>query len=160
MQLRLMHPGVLVGVSLVSLVSCDAIGLKHSKVPSNSMTPTYSRGDRIWWQELNQDELKGLKVGEVVVYRDPSISPDPLLKRVVGLAGDVVEIRGTLLLVNGANPSAAWATRECAKRPCDFGPVTVPPDHVFVLGDNWEMSSDSRNTGPVPRGSVVGKVVS
>lgn len=149
----------LLTVVAVTLLGCNAIGLKLSKVPSGSMEPTYSIGDFIWWKDISDRDLKRIKVGDVVVYKDPTISPDPLLKRVVGLAGDVVEIRGDKLLVNGVPPSARWASRECVSGKCDFGPVTVPPDHLFVLGDNWERSSDSRNAGPVPVQSVVGKVV-
>ena len=143
----------------ILLVSCDAVGLRLSRVPSGSMEPTFSKGDLIWWKDISDNDLKRIKVGDVVVYRDSSISAEPLLKRVVGLAGDVVEIRGDKLIVNGATPVGQWATRECASRQCNFGPATVPPDHLFVLGDNWERSSDSRNAGPVPVQAVVGKVI-
>jgi signal peptidase I len=143
----------------LSLCACDVIGVKVSRVPSSAMEPAYSLGDRIWWRPLEQGEVGGIEIGDIVMYNDPAIGSDPFFKRVVGLSGDVVEIRGNRLLVNDKPQDASWGTRACANHGCDFGPVTVPANHLFMLGDNWERSGDSRHGGAIPNESVVGKVI-
>lgn len=77
-----------------------------------------------------------------------------LLKRVAGLPGETLETRGGALLVDGRpvpwGPVGAWPGN---------GPAVVPPEGIFVLGDNPDRSRDSRHFGPLPVGAVLGRVL-
>ncbi|MEW6337385.1 MAG: signal peptidase I [Acidobacteriota bacterium] len=166
-------------------------------VPTGSMKPTILEGDRIFVNKLAYD----LKVpytrwrlarwadperGDVVVLFSPA-DGTRLVKRVVGLPGDTVELRNERLLINGE--AAAYEPIDSAleaelghhargrilasERVGDrehpiminpgiaamrtFGPVTIPDGHYFMLGDNRDESGDSRYFGFVPRGAVAGR---
>ena len=83
-----------------------------------------------------------------------SQSGELLIKRVIGLPGDVVEIHNNQVYVNNApldEPYLATITTGY------YGPVIVPPLHIFVMGDNRNYSNDSRNFGAVPLKQVVGR---
>lgn len=79
------------------------------------------------------------------------------VKRVVGLPGDTVEIRGGYLYVNGVRYEEKFLHERMYR---DFGPIVVPEGRYFLMGDNRNNSNDSRNgaVGPVPRDMIVGKV--
>jgi signal peptidase I len=160
------------------------------KIPSGSMEPTLLIGDHILVNKLAYglrlpDSLFGLEPlagtipygnyllrfepihrGDVIVFVFP---PDPtkdFIKRVVALAGDTVEIRGTSVILNGkpvSQPHAYYepgTDRSAMIAPRDhYGPVTVPKDRIFVMGDNRDRSYDSRFWGFVPDRNVEGRAV-
>lgn len=166
-------------------------------VPTGSMKPSILEGELVFVNKLAYD----LKVpfttlhlstwgnpvrGDVVVFYSPDGTR--LVKRVVGLPGDTVQLKDDLLYLNGvrqqysstdsapfrrdifedANPVIAIEHLEA----CDhyvlglpgrralrnFGPFIVPPDQYFMLGDSRDNSADSRYIGPVPRAEIVGRV--
>lgn len=140
-----------------------------SHLPSNSMAPTLLRGDYVLMHTSARRAGESRR-GDLVVFRLP---PDPLaqyVKRVVGLPGDVVEIRAGRLIVNGVpateepNGESAETIRESLGdrryevRPLRrdrYGPETIPEGTLFVLGDNRSSSADSRVYGPVPIENLV-----
>ncbi len=115
-------------------------------IPSESMQPTLEVGDRIFVNKLVY-AFRAPRRGEVVVFDHPREHGTDLIKRVVAVAGDRVEGKGGKLWVNGvpAGPSD------------DFAPLRVPPDNLFVMGDNRGNSADSRVWGFLPRGLVRGR---
>lgn len=95
--------------------------------------------------------------GEVIVFRPPFRSEDDLIKRVIGVPGDRVTIRGGSVFVNGVEqgePYAAGQRTACSGRWCD---IVLGPGEYYVMGDNRANSSDSRLWGPVREEKVVGK---
>jgi signal peptidase I len=78
----------------------------------------------------------------------------PLIKRVVGLPGETVEIRDNQLYIDG-RPLAEGYLPGVGQR--NYGPVQVPPAHVFIMGDNRNVSRDSRVFGAVPVDRIVGR---
>lgn len=82
-----------------------------------------------------------------------------LIKRIVGLPGEVIEARDGHLLIDGRPLTEPYLPD--GLRTDDFGPVTVPEGHVFVMGDNRPNSHDSRfeDIGPIPIDSIVGRAI-
>jgi signal peptidase I len=98
--------------------------------------------------------------GDVVVFEYPKDPGKDFIKRVIGLPGDTVEIRDGLVYVNGNEldePYITAATVCQPSRPCANGPVVVPPNTVFVMGDNRTNSSDSRDWDALPLRYVIGQ---
>ncbi|MBP1685832.1 MAG: hypothetical protein H6Q33_1975 [Deltaproteobacteria bacterium] len=145
------------------------------KIPSGSMLPTLQVGDHILVNKfvygvhvpLSGGRLLPLRTpqrGEVVVFVYPVDPSKDFIKRVVAVAGDVVQIRQKRVYINDVpwdDPHAYFADGEAARRgrtPRDeYGPVTVPPGHIFVMGDNRDRSYDSRFWGFVDLDEVKGK---
>ena len=134
------------------------------KIPAGSMKPTLLVGDHILVDKL-QKNLKKITRGDVVVFVYP---PDPrkdFVKRVIGLPNDLIEIRDKTLYVNGDLFEENYVIHTDSKiipakyRPRDnLGPLRVPSDSVFVLGDNRDASFDSRFWGYVELSKIKGKV--
>jgi signal peptidase I len=99
--------------------------------------------------------------GEIVVFEYPNDLAKDYIKRVIGLPGDTVEIRDGQVFVNGAQldqPYLQGAATYCmAGTACHSGPVQVPQGQIFVMGDNRNNSSDSREWNALPLDRVVGQ---
>ena len=139
------------------------------RVPSKSMAPTLQPKDRMLTNKLAYD-LTDPDRGDLVVFRGVERGKkERLVKRVVGLPGDVVHIDRGVLKVNGEPQNEPYVSkkkqgggkREGARKAPpgvnSFGPMFVPEDHVFVMGDNRAHSHDSRYFGPVPRENLIGE---
>jgi len=127
--------------------------VKAFRIPSASMEPTLMVGDRIWARRM-----ASYSRGDVVVFRPPDRPGEDYVKRVAGLPGESLRLRAGRLFINGKGVPEPWAVfgpRGGVSH--DFGPVKVPPDSYFVLGDNRDNSRDSRYFGPVARKAVFGK---
>jgi signal peptidase I len=104
------------------------------------------------------------KRGDVIVFRFPPNPDTDFIKRVVGLPGDMVEVRDKVIYINGGKVADTHAhftdgpAPDITRGPRDeFGPVQVPEGHLFVMGDNRDNSYDSRFWGFVPEKNVLGK---
>jgi signal peptidase I len=140
-------------------------------------------GARIPRTEYRLPGYASPEVGDVLVF-DPSHEPDlRLVKRVVGMGGDVLEMRDGVLYRNGEAPPEAFVQRRdprgneghpwmvwqldhlapgvdrTAYSPTrdDWGPLVIPPDHFFMLGDNRDQSLDSRYWGLIERWRIEGR---
>ena len=165
-------------------------------IPSGSMRPTLLEGDvvlvsrtaydlKVPLTDVSLARLGEPERGDVVTFTSPRDGVR-LIKRIVGLPGDVIEMRDEVLHVNGVpvrysqpatveelsrgvSTQALRATEHLAGRdhgvqflPAQsamrsFGPITVPPDQYFMLGDNRDDSADSRYIGFVPRRVLIGR---
>ena len=107
------------------------------------MLPTIPEGARLLIEEV---PIAQLQRGDIIVFQNPNSQNPPIVKRLIGLPGDTVEVRGDKVFINGtvldepyvANPGGA-----------KFAPATLGSDEYFVLGDNRENSMDSRQFGPI-----------
>jgi signal peptidase I len=145
------------------------------KIPSGSMIPTLVIGDHILVNKLSY----GLRIplwghylvqyqeperGDVIVFIFPEDRSKDFIKRVIAVGGDVVEIKGKRVLVNGQHVEDSHAYFEGDGSPGlgfqirdNYGPKRVPEDHVFVMGDNRDRSYDSRFWGFVKLQDVKGR---
>ena len=129
-------------------------------IPSGSMLPTLQLQDRVLVEKVSRRLHRPLAPGAIVVFHPPTAlqaagyDPDAaLIKRVVAVAGDRVQVSGGRLQRNGEVATLDWAG---APMDYDFGPVTVPAHHLLVLGDNRNASLDSHLWGPLPEDEVIG----
>jgi len=156
---------------------------ENFKIPSGSMEDNLLVGDHlvvnkfIYSGHLNTLlhrllPYRAPRRGDVVVFRYPEDPRRDFIKRCVALPGDVVEMRGKQLFINGEALDETYAVHKDdqvwpdspmvphSKRIRDnFGPYTVPDDSVFCLGDNRDNSLDSRFWGPVPMSYLKGRAV-
>ena len=127
------------------------------RVQGTSMQPLLADGERIVVNKLVY-RFHAIERGDVVVFwypREPQIS---FIKRVVGLPGDVVELRAGLLYVNGQRLAESYLS--ASYRDTDDYPATeVRKGYYFVLGDHRNSSNDSRTWGEVPERYIYGKAV-
>ncbi|MDP8973485.1 MAG: signal peptidase I, partial [Actinomycetota bacterium] len=133
-------------------------------VPSASMAPTLEPGDRVLTNKLIYDFADPDR-GDLVVFESVDERKDEeIVKRVVGLPGEEISVQQGALLVNGEPPHEPYllAVQESPTNETpgvdSFGPIVVPQNHVFVMGDNRTNSYDSRFFGPVPEENLVGEV--
>jgi signal peptidase I len=121
-------------------------------VHGGSMEPTLSTGQRLIVEKLSyRFELP--ERGDIVVVRLEEFDL-PLIKRVIGLPGEMVEIRQNHVFIDGVLLPEAYLP---ITRQQNYGPSIVPEGHIFVMGDNRSVSNDSRFFGPVPLEQVMGK---
>lgn len=129
------------------------------KVEGTSMMPSLTDQERIFINKfVYRLGLGEVERGDTVVFwfpGDPSMS---YIKRVIGLPGDVVEIRGGEVMVNGATLEEWYVPEEYRDRGT-YPAVRVPEGRYYVLGDHRNSSNDSRVWGPVPREAIYGKAV-
>jgi signal peptidase I len=145
------------------------------KIPSGSMKPTFEIGDHI----LVSKFIYGVKIpfirntlipisepkrGDIVVFIYPEDRSKDFIKRVIGVSGDTIEIRNKKIYLNGMpynDPYGVYTDDFIIPgsiQPRDnFGPMTVRPDAIFVMGDNRDQSYDSRFWGLVDLKDVMGK---
>lgn len=126
-------------------------------VDGRSMVPTLQDGDRL----ILTDVTTRYKHGEIVVIS--RADDDPLVKRVIAVGGDTIDLRDGKVYLNGEEldePYIDQETYDISPEPPDF-PLTVPPGYVFVMGDNRGNSLDSRSiqVGLVDTHRILGKVV-
>jgi signal peptidase I len=131
-------------------------------VGSESMVPTLEVWDRVLINKLAYD-LEEPKRGDIVLFESPDGAEEPLIKRVVGLPGETLELRDGVLFVDGKKVEESYLHRSpCVRempKTCSFGPKPVPRGHVFMMGDNRTNSFDSRFFGPVPEENLIGEAL-
>ena len=122
-------------------------GQRYFTVDDEAMLPTYAPGARVWATRLDPTTRPFLKRGMLVVLDDPRRPGRIIVRRIVALEGDTVKGSSGALLVNSKAPDESYLTLGVPT--ADFGPITVPNDQVFLMGDNRDATVDSRNFGPV-----------
>ncbi|HEX3032383.1 MAG TPA: signal peptidase I [Bacillota bacterium] len=123
-------------------------------IPSGSMEPNLKPGDRIIVNKFLY-RFTEPKRGDVMVFKYPKDPDRDFIKRVIGLPGDVVELRDSQLYINNQRVDEPYLPKGLVVP--DFGPVTVPKDSYYMFGDNRNNSEDSRVWGEMPKENIRGK---
>lgn len=135
--------------------------MEGQRVVGASMENTFHTGDYILTSKISY-KLAPPKRGEIVVFKSPGNPDIDYIKRIIGLPGDHILITGSQVRVNGQLLNETYIGSQTAAMPGGFiqdgVEVVVPPDHLFVMGDNRARSSDSREFGFIPLNDIIGKV--
>lgn len=169
---------ILIVIALAVAVVIKTFLVQAFYIPSASMRDTLLEGDRVMVNKLAY-RVGDVVRGDVVVFDEPlSRSADgeslpaavvrnigeaiglshpasDFIKRIIGLPGETLEIHDGVMHVDGVALDEPYLHPDT--RMPDYGPITVPPGFVFVMGDNRNQSQDSRYFGPIPMGDIVGK---
>jgi signal peptidase I len=171
---------VLLLVAFVLALVIKTFLLQAFYIPSESMQPTLEVGDRVLVNKVVY-HLHPPRRGDIVVFADPNPEPEPdrspvsavwswlteglgvstspekdFIKRVIGLPGETVEIKRGEVFIDGERLDEPYL--EVPLDTGDFGPTRVPPDSLFVMGDNRPNSNDSRRgLGFIPYDKVIGR---
>jgi signal peptidase I len=124
-------------------------------IPSGSMIPTLEIGDRVLVNKFIY-RFTDPRRGDIIVFESVDNSNEDLIKRVVGLPGDKIAVRGGKLFVNGEPQKEPYTNKKLPDRSF-YAQTTVPKNHVFVMGDNRGNSADSRVFGPLPEKNIEGE---
>ena len=118
-----------------------------------------------WQDDESKEKATRITTGgnpqrfDVVICRYPGRGDTNFVKRVVGLPGDTIEIRGGYLYINGDRYEEPYISDEYRSgRLNTFGPYTVPAGEYFVMGDHRNNSNDSRSQGTISRDMIIGHV--
>ena len=153
-----------VAIAAVISIALNTFVLQVVDVRQSSMETTLEEGDRLILSKLDYRFTEPRR-GDIIVFRPPAPacpveapSCVPFVKRVIGVAGDRVDIRDGKVYVNDVALSERYARPPTAPEGDAVRyPYVVPADAVFVLGDNRPVSGDSRAWGAVSRQSILGK---
>lgn len=157
-------------IAILLALFIRAFVVQAFKIPSGSMEPTLLIGDHI----LVNKFLYGVKIpyfqntlvpisdperGDIIVFIYPEDKSKDFIKRVIGIPGDKIHMQGKQIFINGQpfEDRYGFYDEKAGNANRSFGPVAVPKDHYFVMGDNRDHSLDSRFWGFVPSTSVKGK---
>lgn len=162
-------------IALILALFIRTFVVQAFKIPSGSMIPTLLIGDHILVNKFSygiKNPFSGatwISIGtpeqfDVIVFKYPENPSLDFIKRVVGVGGDRVEIKNKKIFVNGKPitvENAVTLDSKIFKGPTpprdNYGPITVPQDSLFVMGDNRDNSHDSRFWGFVDLKAVKGK---
>jgi len=151
---------VVVGVALLVALVIRTFVLAHFVVDGTSMVNTLHDGDRVFVNKLSY-RLHDPNRGDVVVlHQFEDTQERDLIKRVIGLPGETIEMRSCQVTIDGRLLDEPYLDPEVVQPGnCggDFAPVTIEDDHVFVMGDNRGGSQDSRDLGPIDGDELVGR---
>lgn len=129
--------------------------LEVTRVPTPSMVPTIEAGDRLLTDKI-LFRITGIHHGDIVVFQPPFATPDPYVKRVIGLPGDRISVHDGKVFRNGQPLEEPYL----AEKPSYIlEELTVPPGSLFVLGDNRNKSNDSHAWGFAQLSKVKGRAV-
>lgn len=135
--------------------------LQPNQIKGGSMEPSFFTGEYILTSKVTY-RFRSPNRGDVVVFKSPKNPDIEYVKRIIGLPGDKILIKNSDLYVNGnliqENYIAAKTNLWQGGSTKEGEQLTIPPEEIFVMGDNRPRSSDSREFGPVPTASVIGYV--
>lgn len=156
-------------VCVLFIVFLRGFVFQQSEIPSGSMEDTILIGDYVivnrfiyapttfeWERRLLPIREPGR--GDIIVFKHPPEPERDFIKRIAALPGETVELRGGDLYIDGKRIEEPYVN-ELYRHVKHYGPVTVPEDHYFLLGDHRNRSADSRVWGPVSADLIKGRAI-
>jgi signal peptidase I len=172
----------IVAVALGLALGIQALLVKPFRIPSESMVPTLDIGQRVLVDRVTYRYGEPER-GDIVVFKPPAgadnntcgtsgydeqrqACPAPterrsdtnFIKRIVGLPGERLSVRGGRVYIDGRRQKEPWIRPDATCDICDLPQdITIPRDMYFMMGDNRGESADSREWGPVPKKWMIGQ---
>lgn len=151
-----------IGLSAVLAIGIRQFVAEARYIPSGSMLPTLQIDDRLIVDKVSY-RFNTPQRGDIVVFSPTAALEkqnfhDAFIKRVIGLPGETIAVRGGRVYVNDQPLQENYIGKDEAPQ-YEWGPQTVPPDSYLVLGDNRNNSYDSHYWGFVPRDKIIGRAV-
>ena len=130
-------------------------------IPSGSMLPTLRIGDYLLVNKFVY-LFRPVRRGDIIVFKFPQDETRDFIKRVIGLPGETLEIRGRQVFIDGRPLHESYAVYNeppllRTPVPYHLAPLIIPPGHLFMMGDNRDNSLDSRSWGLLEESKVVGE---
>ncbi len=152
----LLFQGILLGPAMEYISGVGA--MRAFKIPSGAMMPTIIIGDHLI-SNMKVYKTSKPKRGEIVVFKYPKDESTLFIKRVIGLPGEKVEVRGKQIFVDGVALIDPWGTYDSGEniKRQDHGPTVLESDEFFLMGDNRNNSYDSRYWGAVRQSKILGQ---
>jgi signal peptidase I len=142
---------------VVAMVALVNLSTARAVVDGPSMEPTLYTSQFLLISRMHY-LFGNIQHGDVAVFFPPN-EDDRLIKRVIGLPGDTIEIRERLVYRNGEQLlEPYYVNTPCTSR-CGDNAWTLGPDEYFFMGDNRNRSRDSRAFGPVPKSNIIGRAI-
>jgi len=157
----LMETVLLVALAFVLAQGIKTFIVQPFVIPSGSMLPTIQLGDRVIAEKLTYRFSHPPQRGDIVVFANPQGEPPILIKRVVALGGQTLDLRGGTVYVDGKpldEPYTYGRPTEPLAAPISY-PLVVPDGYVWLMGDNRPNSGDSREMGPVKASAIKGRAM-
>jgi signal peptidase I len=149
---------ILVAASLAVALVVRGFLIQAFYIPSESMVPTLVKNDRVLVNKLSY-KLHDVHRGDIVVFKAPpgaaTAQVKDLIKRVVGLPGETIEGRNGSIVIDGKPLDEPYLPPDVRSR--DFPPEKIPPNKIYVLGDNRQDSRDSTFFHAVDEDAIVGR---
>jgi signal peptidase I len=146
-------------VSLAVIVPVRAFIFQPYYIAGSAMSPTLNNHDYTFFKEFD----KSYQRGDIIIHKDPKGSANVLVKRIIGLPGEKMQIKdGKAYIYNASTPNGEalvepYLASDINTLAVDESVVTLGENQYYVLGDNRAASSDSRIYGPVDKSLIIGK---
>lgn len=152
-----------IGIALVISLLVVNFVIQRTVVHSCSMEPTLQEGQHLWVEKVST-KLGSVHTGDIITIYAPEVVPEKghqLIKRVIALENDTVEIKDGNVYVNGKVIKETYIKGDYTlDEGGKYSKLTVPKGHVYVLGDNRSTAiEDSRTLGPIAFEKITGKAI-
>lgn len=129
-------------------------------IEGRSMTPQFQPGERVLIRKLLVN-THNIERNDVVILKKPGNPGVTLIKRVIALPGEIIQIKDGNIYIDGKimTPTSISSDKQHQRIEPELSPTHLPADHFFVIGDNYSDSVDSRIFGVVPIQNITGKAV-
>jgi signal peptidase I len=145
--------GTIIAVMIFVVIVMRSFVFDLMIIRGDSMSPTIMQGDRVMVNKMTYSFRKP-KRGDIIALK---IVHKRLIKRIIGLPGDIIEVKDGRLYRNGKEVVQGWYPYNINRG--SYGPRIIRDKYIFVMGDNRILSMDSRDFGPIPYKDVIGEVV-
>ncbi len=145
---------ILVGTALVLAWVIKSFLIQPFFIPSSSMESTLKPNDRVLVNKVIY-RIRPPQRQEIIVFSSPHEQNKDLIKRIIGIGGDTLEIKDGTIFINGNKVEEDYTVSD--KDPTNYGPIKIPPNSFFMMGDNRPFSQDSRFFGVIAKDDIIGK---
>lgn len=153
----LIETAIMVALAFALAQGIKAYIVQPFVIPTGSMIPTIEIGDRVLAEKLTFRFTRPPRYGDIVVFDDPTGEHPQLIKRVIAVAGQTVDVHDGAVWVDGKQLDEPYTHGKRTDRGPVPTPVTLQPGQVWLMGDNRPNSGDARFFGPQPVANIRGR---